>query len=203
MNTKNKNLTHVIKLCECAILIALAIVLDILSKLIFGPLEAIWQFSGGITLCMIPVIFISYRHGFVWGILSAFVYSGIQMMMGWSVPNGLGAFILCILLDYVLAYTVLGSADLFAKLFKNKLFGYGFGAFIVCMLRFICSFISGAILWGSYMPKSFNNIWVYSLVYNGSYMLPSAIITTVVIVAICAVFNPKTLKRYPKTEENN
>lgn len=204
MSTK-KN-TQVIRLCECAVLTALAIVLDYLSKFIFSFLEPLWPAGGGITLCMVPMVFIAYRHGNLWGIGAGLVYSVIQIITGWYTPaGGLGAIILCVLLDYVLAYAVLGCSGIIAKPFKNNLVGYGVGAFAVCMLRFVCSFLSGAILWGSWGMAwdGFKSIWAYSFVYNISYMLPNAVITAAVIVAICAVFNPKTLKRYRKTEENN
>ena len=200
MNTKRGNLAYVVKLCECAILIALAIVLDYASKFIFAFLEPLWPGGGGITLCMIPMVFISLRHGSLWGILSAFAYSGLQILSGWYTPaGGIFAIILCVLLDYVVAYSVLGSAEFFAKRFKNRLVGYGMGAFIVVMLRFICSFLSGAILWGSWMAwEGFTNVWLYSFCYNLSYLLPNAILTALLIVALCIAIDPKTLKRYPK-----
>ena len=200
MNTKNKNLAHIIRMCECAILIALAIVFDYLSKFAFAFLEPFWPAGGGITLCMIPMVFIAYRHGSLWGVGSGLVYSGIQMLSGWYTPaGGLWAIILCVLLDYVVAYSVLGCSGLIADRFKNKLLGYGAGAFAVCILRFVCSFLSGAILWGSWMAwDGFNSVWLYSFAYNASYMIPNAIITAVIIFVICTVFDPKTLKRNNK-----
>lgn len=208
MNTQNKTLAELQKLCECAIFIALAIVLDYLSKLVFAFLEPLWPAGGGISLCMIPMVFIAYRHGNVYGLVSGLAYSGLQIISGWYTPPAgtWWAILLCILLDYVIAYTVLGCSnyffELFGKVFKNKLFCYGAGAFTVCMIRFVCSFLSGAILWGSYGMAwdGFSSIWIYSFVYNISYMLPNAIITGGLISALCAVFNPKTLKRYPKEE---
>ena len=200
MNTKNKNLVHVRKLCECAILVALAVVLDYASKFIFAFLEPFWPAGGGITLCMIPIVYISLRHGYLWGIGSGFVYSGIQMITGWYTPAG-GVFfiILCILLDYVLAYTVLGCADFFAKITKNRILGYGIGTFIVCLLRFVCGFLSGAIIWGSWIAwEGFNSAWLYSLAYNASYMIPNAVLTSILIVALSLAIDPKTLKRYKK-----
>ena len=99
-----------------------------------------------------------------------------------------------ILLDYVLAYTVMGLADLFAKPFgKRKLVGYGVGAVCVNLLRFLCSFLSGWIVWGVYAPEG-QPAWLYSLLYNGGYMLPNAVLCAIVIVLLCAFVNPKTLK---------
>ncbi len=200
MNTKNKNLAHVIKLCECAVLVALAVVLDYLSKFLFAFLEPLWPAGGGITLCMLPIVFISFRHGSLWGLGSALVYSGIQMLSGWYTPaGGIGVLILCILFDYVIAYTVLGGADFVAKFFKNKRLGYAVGAFTVCFVRFVCGFISGVAVWNSWIAwEAFDSIWLYSLAYNASYMLPNAVITALLIVAICTAIDPKTLKRYKK-----
>ncbi len=192
-NTSKK----VLKVCECAILIGLAIVFDILSKVIFGFINGIWVNGGGITIAMIPIVFVSLRHGWIWGTATAFIYSVIQMVTGWWPPPAgtFWAFVGVVMLDYVLAYTILGLAALFAKPFKNKLLGYGFGAFIVCLLRFIFSGTSGVIIWESTVEWGFTNIWAYSFVYNISYMLPNAVITAGIIIALCAVFDPKTLKR--------
>ncbi len=196
----NKN---VLRLCECSVMIALAIILDLLSKSIsaFIPVNP-WVNGGGITIAMVPLVFIAYRHGAAWGTVTAFAYSAIQLITGWYAPPAgtIWAFILCALLDYIVAYSVLGIAPLFSKIFnnKNKLFGFAFGAFAVCILRFVCSFLSGAILWGEYITWGFKSVWAYSFVYNISYMLPNAILTAVIILALCSVFDPATLKRVKK-----
>ena len=201
------NRKKVLALCECAIIIALAVILDYLSKFISSFFPNPWVNGGGITIAMVPLIFISYRHGFLWGTITAFAYSLLQIVMGWYAPPAatLLSFVLCILLDYVVAFTVLGTAVFFAKLLKRKIFGYAFGAFTVCMLRFVCSFLSGAILWGEYITWGFENVWGYSFVYNISYMLPNAVLSAIIIASLCTALNPLTLKRYPnkKAESEN
>ncbi len=201
------NRKKVLALCECAIIIALAVILDYLSKFISSFFPNPWVNGGGITIAMVPLIFISYRHGFSWGTITAFAYSLLQIVMGWYAPPAatLLSFVLCILLDYVIAFTVLGTAVFFAKLLKRKIFGYAFGAFTVCMMRFVCSFLSGAILWGEYITWGFENVWAYSFIYNISYMLPNAILSAIIIASLCTALNPLTLKRYPKqkTESEN
>ena len=81
----------------------------------------------------------------------------------------------------ILAFSVLGASKLFAGTVKgNKLLGYAVGSFSVCMLRFLCSFLSGVILWGDYGTMwGIENIWLYSFCYNGLYMLPEMILTCV------------------------
>ena len=93
------------------------------------------------------------------------------------------AMIGCVLLDYLFAFTVLGLAGLFLPLFKNKLIGAAVGTAICGALRFLCSFLSGWLLWGSYAPKGWS-VAYYSLIYNGSYMLPNIIIGVIVILII-------------------
>lgn len=162
---------------EGALMIALA---TILSYLTIGNLP----YGGAISLEMIPLVLMAYRHGTKWGVFTAFVHSVLQMIIGFSnvmyCPTLLTQ-IACILLDYILAFSVLGLANFFAGLFgEKKMLGVTAGAVIVCLLRFACSYISGVWLWGAYMPDTFTNVWWYSFVYNGSYMIPNAVITAVV-----------------------
>lgn len=181
----NKNSKTII-MVEGAMLIALATALSYL-KLFEMP------FGGSITLEMIPLIIMGLRRGPKWGLLTGFVHGLLQMILGFS--NVLYCATLlsqigCILLDYLLAFSVLGLAAIFAKPFsKNKKVSYIVGAVIVSALRFVCSFLSGWLLWGSYAPEGMKPAY-YSLVYNGAYMLPDTIIVAVVI-AILAFSVPK------------
>ncbi len=186
---------HLLALVEGAMMLALAWALDFVCSLL--PFNHAWVNGGGITIGMLPLVYYGFRHGSAWGIGAGLVFSGLQMLMGWYVPpaNTWWAILLCVLLDYVLAFTVLGASAFFAKPFekKHRLLGYGVGAFIVCLLRYACSTLSGGILWGSYAFDGWNP-WVYSIVYNGSYMVPNAILTAVLIVLLCRALDPKTLR---------
>ncbi len=165
-------------LVECALMIAVGTVLAQI-KILDMP------FGGAVTLLsMLPFILVSFRHGLYWGLLTGFVNSLLQMLTGFSAPPAgtIPALIGVVLLDYVLAFTVLGTACVFAKPFKNRLVGVIVGTATVCCLRFVCSWISGAWLWGSYQSEyawaDGMNVWLYSAVYNGNYMLPELILTT-------------------------
>ncbi len=188
---------------EGAIIIALAYVIELLCVWLNAVtgVGALLPFGGTITISMLPIAYYSFRHGIGWGLGVGFVYSLLQMLLGFYVPpaNVWWAVVLCVLLDYVIAFSVIGAADLFAKLFgKRRLIGYGVGAVAVCLVRFVCSFLSGVILWGSYAPENMN-VWVYSLVYNASYMIPNAILTGILTVALCATLDPKTLRPIKKS----
>ena len=196
MKTKNKE--RLLSLCEGALVIASAYVLELLCVWLntITGVGALLPFGGTITVSMLPIIYYSYRRGIAWGAGVGFVYSLLQMALGFYVPpaNNFGALVLCILLDYVIAFTVVGVANVFAKPFgKRRVLGYTLGAVIVCLIRFVSSFLSGVILWGSCAPEGMN-VWLYSLVYNSSYMIPNAILTGVLACILCAALNPKTLR---------
>lgn len=187
---------------EGAVIIALAYVLELLCVWLNAVcgINALLPFGGTITVSMLPIAYYSYRRGTAWGLGVAFVYSLLQMLLGFYVPpaNTLWATALCVMLDYVIAFSVVGAASFFAKICgSHRLAGYGVGAAIVCVIRFLCSFLSGVIIWGSYAPEGMN-VWVYSLIYNSSYMIPNAILTAVLAVVLCAALDPVTLRPMKK-----
>lgn len=173
-------------LVEGAMLIALATVLSYL-KIFEMPM------GGSITLEMLPLVIMALRNGPKWGCFTGFVHGLLQMIIGFSnvlYCATLLAQIGCILLDYLLAFTVLGFAPVFALICKNqKKIGYILGAVIAGLLRFLCSFLSGWLLWGSYAPEGMHPAY-YSLVYNGAYMVPDILILAVVV-GILAFATPK------------
>ena len=77
---------------------------------------------------------ISHRWGWNWGVLTAFVHSVLQLVLGFN-NVGYCATLLsqigCILLDYILAFTALGLADAIGKPFKNRLVGIIVGTAVV------------------------------------------------------------------------
>ncbi len=190
--SRSTNSERIRALVECALMVALAVVIGLI------PMPK-WPNGGSLSIAAVPIIYISYRRGLGWGLISGLVYAVIQLITGWYAPPAgtLLATVLCVLLDYILAFTVIGLADLFAKPWRNKLVGYGVGAAAVNIIRFLCSFLSGWILWGSYAPEG-QPAWLYSLVYNGGYMLPNAVLCAVVIVLLCALVNPLTLRPMKK-----
>ncbi len=188
---------QLLALIEGAMMIALAWVTDFLCSLI--PMNFL-PFGGTITIGMLPIVYYSYRHGWKWGVGAGLAFSCIQMIMSFYIPPaGTGlAVLLCVLLDYVVAFGAIGLADVFAKLCGgHRLVGYGVGGGVVCLIRFLCSFTSGIALWGSYAPEGMN-VWVYSLAYNASYMLPNAILTALLAVLLCRALDPTTLRPMKK-----
>lgn len=187
------NSTKVKTLAEGAIMIALATVLSFIKVY-----QLPW--GGSITLLsMLPIVVFSIKHGAKKGLAISFVYSLIQLGQGILVEGllgwGLNAVMLvsCIFCDYILAYGILGFAGIFRK---KGLVGWIAGTSVAVVLRFACHFASGVFIWASCgkLWEGFytENVWIYSMLYNGSYMLPELIFTIIGAVALFTV--PQTRK---------
>lgn len=177
MENRNENLK---KLVVSAVMIAIGTVLS-LDAFKFGGL---WLFGGGVTFCsMLPLVMVSYIYGCRWGVFTAFAYSLIQLVLGVdNVQYATSALMAAaiVLLDYIVAYTVIGFAGMFKNKIKNQTVAIVAGIWVTFFARFICHFITGWIIWEALWPNEFGMLSpVYSLYYNGSYMLPEAIITSV------------------------
>ena len=185
------------RLVESAVMIAIGTVLSMF------PFSAPWAFGGGVTICsMLPLVIIAHRYGTKWGLFTAFVYSVLQLILGVSnvqFAAGYG-FVLAVgvlLLDYILAFTVIGLSACFNGVIKNHLVSIVVGIVFTFALRFVCHFLSGWIIWGVITPNEMGLVApLYSLIYNGGYMLPETIIT-----ALVAVLTYKPLKRYWLAED--
>ena len=185
------------RMTESALFIAVATVLSMLK--IDLP------FGGGVTIVsMLPLVLVSHRWGWKWGVLTAFAYSLIQLLLGLdnvgyatTFATALGV----IFLDYVIAYTVIGFSGALEKPFGKTLKAVLIGIAVVFVGRFLCHFITGVWIWGGWMPETFMNMtmtspWMYSLLYNGWYMLAELVVTEV---AAALLYKP--LKKYIHRED--
>ncbi len=160
------------KLTVSAIMIALATVLS-LVKIIQMPL------GGSVTLLsMLPICLLAIIYGIKWGVGCAFIYSLLQMALdiGAVVSWGLTPAALAgtIILDYILPFTLLGLSGLFSK---KGIIGKLFGIVLTLFLRFACHFTSGIIIFDIWCE--WKNVPLYSLCYNGGFMLPEFIFTII------------------------
>ena len=202
MTTKTKRLT------ESAMLLAVAIVLELVSKMFIPEMP----FGGQITLVsMLPVVLISYRHGVRWGLASGVAYALLEMAIGAKTvaaafqPGYFGdgtmivnALIMCVL-DYLVAFTALGLGGVFRDRIERPGVGLMCGSIVARGARYVAHIASGYILfsgwaewfftqegfpaWGAQLVQSLSAQelgLMYSVVYNGMYMLPEIVITAVV-----------------------
>ncbi len=152
--------------------------------------------GGGVTIfSQVPIIALGVIFGPSWGLFSGFVFSLFQILFGlsnFSYVKGALSFVVLVLFDYVIPYTFLGFGDIFKGSFKNRSVELTLGTILVCFVRFLCHFISGATIWADWANgNSLDAILIYSLTYNGSYMLPETIITVIGILALNKFLFPR------------
>ena len=201
MNSKTRKMT------ESAMLLAIAVVLELVSKLFIPE----FTFGGQITLmCMLPVVLISYRHGMKWGFVAAFAYSLLQMALGAKTVSSaflpgyfgdgamLGKALLMCLLDYTVAFTALGLGGIFRDKIQNPGKALVAGSLVALSARYVTHILSGYILFADYAEWFFSlelfQPWggqlmetlepgmlgfVYSVCYNGCYMIPEIVLTAI------------------------
>lgn len=161
MNKKTRELT------EIAVCIALAVVCS------FVKVYEMPQ-GGSVALTMIPILLLAFRSGPVAGMIAGALYGLISLAIADKLYHPLS-----ILLDYVLAFGLLGVAGFFPKNTAGVVIGTTVGVFC----RFVSSFLSGATLFASFAPEG-KNVWIYSLEYQATYMVPELIICLVVLVIL-------------------
>ena len=203
------------RIAESAMLIAIAIVLEMVAKLFIPNMP----FGGQITIAsMLPVILISYRHGMRWGFVASFAYSFIEILFGVKnvsaafLPGYFGenaailnAIIMC-LCDYVLAFTALGLGGIFRNRISAKGPSLALGAVVALSARYVFHVLSGYILfreyaasyftqegfpaWGAQLVETLNPEllgFLYSAVYNATFMLPEIFITALCALALAKI----------------
>lgn len=155
---------NLIKLTESAILVALAVAMEFISKMI--PILQMPQ-GGSVSLAMLPIIIIGYKNGLFYGVLSGLTYGIINFLIdGYAFHWGSFAF------DYTLAFMSLGLTGIIKNAYRNKIVLFNIGILVVGFFRFIFHVISGVFFFEA-------GIWG-SVVYNGPYMLGSIMLCMVV-----------------------
>lgn len=215
MANKTKRIT------ESAMLLALAIVLELAAKMFIPEMP----FGGQITfVSMLPVVLISYRHGVKWGLVSGVAYALLEMAIGARTviaafqPGYFGdgtmignALIMCVL-DYLVAFTVLGIGGCFRNKIEKPGAALMAGSIVALGARYVAHIASGYILfsgwaewfftqdrfpaWGAQLVSSLSPTMlglVYSIVYNGMFMVPEIILTAIAAMLIARV--PKVVTK--------
>ncbi len=172
-NTRKDRHERIRTLCEGAVSIALAVILNYV-KIDIGAQ------GGSINFTMVPLIIYAIRRGAGYGFAASFGYGLLKFALGGEVIAWQS-----IVFDYFLAYGVAGIA-FFARFLKTSApVKAVIGAFTACMLRFLVHFVSGVTIYAEWMPDSFlgmemESVALYSFLYNGLYMIPTIICAVVV-----------------------
>jgi|GEM_PF-442087 len=166
-----------------AILLAMAVVLALISKYI-----PFLHFSNGgsISLAMVPLTLAALILGPVWGTFVGLAFGVLDMLL-----DGGYAFVwLSLVLDYFLAFAVVGFSSLFRKAFFEKKAWSLIAAFsLFWVLRFVCHFFSGCVvMWttdtGEIAPDFSGGAVLYSLGYNAGYLVPTFVLCVVLLMAL-------------------
>ncbi|WP_284037416.1 energy-coupled thiamine transporter ThiT [Neobacillus sp. 114] len=193
----NQNGSNTRFIAEVAVFSALAYLLDLAASILSLK---IWPQGGSISIAMVPVFIMAYRWGIKGGLLTGFLLGLLQFILGfaqiYTIIQGI--------IDYFIAFTVLGFAGIFARQVKNSLeegnkgswMVYSIlGTFLGSLLRYICHVYSGIAFFGEYAPKG-QPVAVYSLIYNGTYMLPNSIISAIIVVLVLAAMPKRMVVKY-------
>jgi len=189
---KIKSKSKIFKIAFCGIMIALSITLSITTRFWQMPL------GGDVNLCaMLPVMLIGYYLGTKYGLIACLAYSLLEMLLsiGSVLSWGLTPTVVVatVFIDYIFAYTALGLSGVIREAMSKKKTlskGVDFATFILGMVlatftRFVLHFISGVVLFDTW--ATFEPVWLYSIAYNGGYMLPNLVLC---IIGGCLIYYP-------------
>ncbi|WP_107841319.1 energy-coupled thiamine transporter ThiT [Metasolibacillus meyeri] len=161
-------------LMEIAIMAGLSF---ILGKLAFSLPQ-----GGSISFGMLPIVLVAFRHGLFAGMATGLLEGVISAMMGGYILHWLQA-----ILDFGVASTVIGLAAVVRRPLlnalhdgnKNAITGYmTTGVLLGATLSLIAHVLSGVVFFSEYAGDQ--NPWIYSIIYNVTHMVPSAILTIIV-----------------------
>ena len=165
--SENKKIFSTRILAEIIIFVATAGALALVSHFFFELPQ-----GGTINLGMLPIFWLALRRGPKIGIFAGAVLGVVDLAIEPFVVNP-AQFIL----DYPLAFACLGLAGFFRK---STVAGPVIGVVVGGTGRFISHFVSGVVYFASYAPPGLSPV-AYSIIYNGTYMIPSIIICAIVI----------------------
>ena len=133
--------------------------------------------GGSVTpASMLPLMLFAYVYGVGPGMTVGAVYGVMQFIIEpyfLSVPQ--------MLLDYPIAFAMVGLAGVFST-YKNRPVGLMAGVVLGSLGRFVAAVLSGVVFFAEYAGDQ--NPLVYSIGYNGAYMLPECIICVVLALAV-------------------
>ena len=124
---------------------------------------------------LVPLMIFAYRWGGTRGIWAGVVYGVLHFLLGFKSS----IHYLSIILDYLVAYGAIGVCGYF----KDNMTGLVSGSIVAIALRWFTSVTSGAVVFASYAPQG-QNPWIYSMIYNASYMIPDGILNIIVLLFV-------------------
>ncbi|MFD1864575.1 energy-coupled thiamine transporter ThiT [Planococcus chinensis] len=168
---------------------------------IFGALGFILDFvafkmpqGGSVSLVMIPIVLMAFRRGVAAGVLTGLLVGLLQIVTGTIsvTPLSFGYVVLQVILDYLLAYGVVGLAGIMRSRYLQAaeerrtgkmITAIVLGVLIGSVLRYITHVITGILFFGMFAE---GNVLIYSAAYNATYMIPVFLLAAFVCSALFA-----------------
>ncbi len=173
---KQKSMFTTNQMAEVAILIALAVILQLVTFLM-GFLNI--GIGGSISISMIPLFIIIYRHRFLIGAMSGVIYGLIEMSLYVVIVAALaettGVFIAIVFLDYIVAFGVLAIATFIFRLKMKSATYFVLGVIVGSLARYSVHVLSGVILFRDWLAVEYPDLpyLAGSMLLNAIYMGPS------------------------------
>lgn len=152
--------------------------------------------GGSVTpASVLPIVIFAMAFGPGWGFIVAVIFSLLQLIGGWLVTP------FQVLLDYTLGYTAYGFIGFAALpkakriIYRNPLMRFVNGGItraviftiIAYIVRWFCSVLSGVIFYAEYAGDM--NPWIYSMVYNGSFLSLDLVFLLIVMIIFYIVLS--------------
>jgi thiamine transporter len=172
---------------EIALCVALAAVLNLPGLRIRLPVNIA---GGTISLSMVPIFVLAIRRGVAAGVIGGAVYGCVDLLIDPFVVHPAQ-----VLLDYPVAYGLAGLAGLGAPVWHAQVDRGQPGRGAVLILPFLAlgaagrlaaHWLSGMIFFAQNAPPG-QPVWLYSLLYNASYLVPSLVLSAAATVAVLPV----------------
>lgn len=165
------------------VLMALALVLEYVDKTF---LSFAWLQGGSISTSAFIIFVVGWRYKAAAGALFAGVYGFLTFYLFGGTMYSL----IQVVLEYGLAFIALGVIAGLTPMGTSrwKLPYVIGGIWVACAIRLLIHTVAGIIFFAEYAPAG-QAVWVYSLTYNGLYMVPNAILYTVLTVLLWPTLN--------------
>ncbi len=168
-------------LVEIALSVALSAVLSLLAVRL--PIN----FAGGtISLAMLPIFVLALRRGVGAGVIAGVLFGVIdyQIEPFFVAP-------VQVALDYLVAFGAVGLSGLGSSAYRRISSVYparGVAVALPFILlgglgRFAAAWTSGVVFFGMNAPAG-QPVWLYSIIYNLSYVVPSVVICAIAAAAV-------------------
>ncbi|MCL6450651.1 MAG: energy-coupled thiamine transporter ThiT [Acetobacteraceae bacterium] len=150
---------------EVGLMVGLATVLSLI-KVFQAPQ------GGSITAAsLVPILYLAVKRGPAVGVVAGGLHGVIQFLLDQYAVHPVQ-----VILDYPLAFGLLGLAGFFPRLPL-------LGVLVGISGRFVSHLLSGVVFFASYAPEG-QNPWLYSAVYNGTYLAGELALSLVIVLIL-------------------